>query len=546
VHTIVYRARRILTMNPSRPAATHVAVRDGIIVAVGDAQQTGAGEGIAVDDRFSDKVLLPGFVEGHAHVTEGVYWRHPYCGAFDRTDPDGRCWKGAKTVQSVVERLQAAQTELNGGSTPLFGWGLDPLHVGIRRFSRRDLDAVSVTRPVAVIHASGHIVNANTRALEVAGYLRAHIDHPGIPLDADGLPSGELRGPDAYTPVLSAVGIDRSAFAGDEAGLRAYARLAVRAGVTTSTDLVNPMTPEALETMLRVTGETDFPLRLVPAIRGNGRSAEDLIALACRVRERSTNGLRLGAIKLVADGSIQGFSARLREPGYHNGAPQGLWYLAPEWMQAVYEAALREGLQVHTHTNGDQATELAIDRTERALRKHPWADHRFTLQHCQLADRAQLRRMATLGICVNFFANHHFYWGDQHYGQTVGPERAERMNPCRSAEQLGVPWTIHSDAPVTPLGPLHVAWCAVNRLTASGRRLGEGERVDAETALRAITLGAAYTLRLDGEIGSIECGKRADFAVLEEDPLEAPAERLKNLKVWGVVQGGRVFAAAST
>jgi predicted amidohydrolase YtcJ len=70
--------------------------------------------------------------------------------------------------------------------------------------------------------------------------------------------------------------------------------------------------------------------------------------------------------------------------------------------------------------------------------------------------------------------------------------------------------------------------------------------VDAETALRAITLGAAYTLRLDGEIGSIECGKRADFAVLEEDPLEAPAERLKNLKVWGVVQGGRVFAAAST
>jgi predicted amidohydrolase YtcJ len=117
------------------------------------------------------------------------------------------------------------------------------------------------------------------------------------------------------------------------------------------------------------------------------------------------------------------------------------------------------------------------------------------------------------------------------------------MNPCASAQDIGVPWTIHSDAPVTPMGPLHVAWCAVNRRTASGRLLGAHERVSVEHALRAVTLGAAYTLHLDGEMGSIECGKQADFAVLDDDPLTVAPEHLKDISVWGTVQGGRVFSA---
>jgi predicted amidohydrolase YtcJ len=119
-----------------------------------------------------------------------------------------------------------------------------------------------------------------------------------------------------------------------------------------------------------------------------------------------------------------------------------------------------------------------------------------------------------------------------------------RMNACATALAHGVPLAIHSDAPITPLGPLFTAWCAVHRLTASGRVLGEHERISVGDALRAITLGAAYTLKLDGEIGSIECGKRADFCVLEDDPLTVPPAKLKDIAVWGVVQGGRVFAAA--
>jgi predicted amidohydrolase YtcJ len=212
-------------------------------------------------------------------------------------------------------------------------------------------------------------------------------------------------------------------------------------------------------------------------------------------------------------------------------------------MREVYTLALKAGVQIHTHTNGDEATELVLDCMEAALAASPSPDHRFTLKHCQLADDAQFRRIKALDMNVNLFANNHFYWGDQHRAVTVGPERAERMNAARSALDNGVPLAIHSDAPITPLGPLFTAWCAVHRLTASGQVLGEQQRISAVEALRAITLGAAHTLKLDGEIGSIECGKRADFCVLDEDPTTADPMRLKDMKPWGTVQGGRVFAA---
>ena len=161
----------------------------------------------------------------------------------------------------------------------------------------------------------------------------------------------------------------------------------------------------------------------------------------------------------------------------------------------------------------------------------------------QLANAAQFRRMHALGAGVNLFANHHFYWGDQHRDVTVGPERAERMNACRSALDAGVPFAVHSDAPITPIGPLFTAWCAVNRRTASGRVLGQAQRIGVQQALHAVTLGAAWTLKLDGEIGSIECGKRADFCVLHDDPTTVAPDALKDVRVWGTVQGGRVFQA---
>ncbi|MCC6850855.1 MAG: amidohydrolase [Rubrivivax sp.] len=554
--TTVFAARRILTMNRSRPEATHVAVRDGRILAVGslDEVTTSAGKGpVDVDDRFAARVLLPGLVEGHSHLMAGTLWRYVYCGCFDATDPQGRTWPGAKSLEAVVAALARAAAEAPAdaaGDAAIVGWGFDPIYFDDgtdgtrgRRCTRADLDRVSATRPVAVLHASGHILNVNTVGLERAGFLRAGIAHPAFPLGADGLPTGELKGPEAMLPVLGHVGLTREFLSGDEAGMRAFARLAVRAGVTTATDLAATLNEPEVATLVRVTGEADYPVRLVPLLRLIGLTPADAVARAVELRAHSGDRLRLGGIKVVADGSIQGFSARLLWPGYHNGAPAGLWYTPPQAVQECYRLALAAGVSVHTHTNGDEATEMALDQLAAALVQVPRRDHRFTLQHVQLANAAQFRRMRALGAGVNLFANHIFYWGDEHRRITVGPERAARMNACATALREGVPLAIHSDAPITPLAPLFTAWCAVNRLTASGHVLGAAERITVAEALEAITLGAAYSLGLDGEIGSIECGKRADFCVLDDDPTAVPPERLKDVPVWGTVQGGRVFAA---
>ena len=121
--------------------------------------------------------------------------------------------------------------------------------------TRQDLDRVSTARPIGIMHASGHIMNVNTRALELAGMLRKGVNHPGIPLGDDGLPTGEMKGPDAMTPLGPHVGLDRGLLASDEPGLRAFARLCVRKGVTTAADLANLLPQPAVEMMLRVTGE---------------------------------------------------------------------------------------------------------------------------------------------------------------------------------------------------------------------------------------------------------------------------------------------------
>ena len=541
----IYQARKIVTMNPARPLSTHVAVRDGHILGAGSLDELAGWGDHQLDTGFADHILMPGLVEGHSHVAEGVLWRFVYCGYFDRVDPDGRNWLGVTTIEDVLARLVEANARLPDPKQPLTGWALDPIYFDNRRMTRHDLDRVSADRPIGIMHASGHIMNVNSKALELAGLLRTGLNHPGIALGGDGLPIGEIKGPDAMTPLGPHVGLDRGLLASDEPGLRSFARLCVRKGVTTAADLANLLPPPAVEMMLRVTGEAQFPARIVSLRIAAGLSPTELIARALELRQLSSDRLRLGRVKVIVDGSIQGFSARLLAPGYYNGAANGLWYIAPEQLREIFERALAAGVQVHSHTNGDEATELVLDTMTEVLRRYSAPDHRFTLQHCQLANAAQFRRMRALGICVNLFPNHHFYWGDQHYALTVGPERAERMNACATALFHGVPLAIHSDAPVTPLGPLFTAWCAVNRRTFSGRILGSEERISVAEALRTITLGAAYTLGLDAEIGSIECGKRADFAVLEDDPTEIGADDLKDVRIWGTVLGGHPFAAAS-
>ena len=534
----LFEARRIITMNPSRPDATHIAVRDGRVLTVGTQAEFDGLDAVA-DRRFADKVILPGFVEGHAHVMEGTLWRQTYVGAGDRRSPDGRRVPGLRDIGAVVDRLSEADRSIADPDQLLYGWGFDPLHLGGARLTRHDLDRVSTTRPVMVHHASLHITNVNSQLLEMAGFdENTAID--GVPKLPDGTPSGELQGIAARLRLFRGLGYNPMSGTLDAADVARFGAAAQLQGITTIADLHNDLT-DATVAVYGAACVEGLPVRIVPALASVSCPPEDGVARIGRLAAASTDRLRFGIVKIVVDGSIQGFTARLLPPGYHNGAPNGLWYVAPEDLDRIVGVYHAAGIQLHIHTNGNEATEAALDAVEKAQIARPRPDHRHTLQHCQMATEAQLRRVKALGLCLNLFSNHLYYWGDAHHDLTMGPERAARIDAAGSAARLGIPLAIHSDAPVTPLGPLFTAWCAVNRTTSSGRVLGPDERLSVAQALHAVTLGAAYTLRMDHCVGSIEAGKFADFAVLDADPYEVPSEALKDVPIHATVLGGRVF-----
>ncbi len=533
--TRVFKARKILTMDPLRPTASHVAVREGRILAVGDANCAAPWGDFTVDDRLADTVIMPGLVEGHAHLMAGAMWQFTYVGYHDRTDPDGRAWAGIDTADAMIARLRDGAAQSN---EKVFGWGFDPIFLSSERLNKTHLDQVSTDRPVAVLFSNFHLMCVNSVALEMAGY-DADTPLEGVVKGPDGTPTGELQEMAAMFPVLRRMEIDFRTLSQSEDAIQSYGKIATRAGVTTMTDLYSMLEDEDIALMRRLTGADDYPLRIVPALGASGAPAH-VADKALALREQSTDKLRLGAVKLMTDGSIQGWTARVRWPGYVGGQPNGIWNTAPAEIFALTEEMQRRGVQMHIHVNGDEAAEVSLEALEAAARAHPWPGARHVLQHCQMMDRALFARAAELGVACNIFANHLWYFGDQHAALTIGPDRANRMDATRTALDTGVMTAIHSDAPVTPLGPLFTAWCAVNRETMTGQVLGPEERISVSEALELITLGAARTLRLDHEIGSIEPGKRADFAVLGDDPTDGDGATLKDVPVLGTVFGGRV------
>jgi predicted amidohydrolase YtcJ len=542
----IFHARSILTMNPGQDRATHVAVRDGKILAVG--MKEDAAKWIEawpadtkLDERFADQVLMPGFVEGHSHLMEGLMWDYIYVGFYDRMGPDGKVWSGLKTIEAVTTRLKEFDDARDDKSAPIIAWGFDPIFFGDRRLNRDDLDAVSTQCPALILHSSLHIVNTNSFIINEAG-VDANNNSEFIRRNDDGQPTGEFLGQVGLFMAMRATGLDLLAAFSKPHVLENFASVAQRAGVTTATDLANSLPEDAVKGLCAATERREFPVRLVIAYSGNAAEAEDGIKRLKEVAPLQNDKLRMNIVKLVGDGSIQGFSARLKWPGYENGSPNGLWYIEPDRLNKLILDYNKAGIQIHVHANGDETIDAVLNAFEAALSAHSHPDHRHTLQHCQMADRAQFKRMKALGLGVNLFSNHIFYWGDAHIEQTMGRDRANRLDDAGAALAEGIPLAIHSDAPVTAIGPLFTAWCAVNRVTSTGQRLGgDAQRISVDEALEAITLGAAYSLKMDSEIGSIEIGKLADFAVLSHNPKDEEPEKLKDISVVATVVGGHVF-----
>jgi predicted amidohydrolase YtcJ len=545
----IFTARRIITMNPSQPDAIAVAVHEGRILSVGSLDHVQSAVGDAtVDRQFEDKVLMPGLIEPHMHaLMSGLQWQSAYLGYYDRVAPDGTAAPGCRDKAAILDRLGKAIREWDGEGGIFTAWGIDPSLLGDATLTAADLDAVCGDVPVLVHNTSGHIDYANSEMLRLAG-IDASTNVEGIVKDADGNPTGEIREMRAMAllrPLLAGHTPERMQRAVRDAG-----RMAVRAGCTTISDWAFGLQADALDACVAVTREEDYPARLAlapfaPILRTQAGSPEGAVEAWREMKRAEHERLIVRSAKFMVDGSIQGFTGLMRWPVHHNGAPNGIANTTPEQLTELMRAFHRAGVQCVTHTNGDAAIDMALDAIETVLTELPRPDHRFRLEHVQMGTRDQFERMAKLGVGAVLFPVHLYFWGDVHRTVTIGPDRAARMNAVRTALDTGVRVAFHSDEPVTPVGPLFSAWCAVNRKTASGFVLGEPERIRVTEALRAITIDAAYLQHRDRDAGSIEVGKLADFAVLEADPLAENPSALKDIPVWGTVLAGEPHPATS-
>lgn len=493
-----------------------------------------------IDHRFSELVLTAGFVEAHAHSMAGMYHEIPYVGWFAREMPDGTVVEGIRSTDALIDRLRSI-AEVTPEGESIVVTGFDPIYLDTERLNADHLDKASTTHPIFVFHANGHLATVNTATLSKYS-IGPDASAPGVGRFADGRLNGELREPAAmalareeFRHIVRTVSSPET-FEHFSAAMR-------NVGITTVADLGNlfHVNERSRQQIRDMTIADDFPIRFVSASRLGGATSDVNEALehVLAARAYAHDKLHFPVVKLVLDGSIQGFTAMVSWPGYFTGEDHGLFLVPPESVVDLFRPFHQAHIGIHCHCNGDITSQVFLDAIEQLLSEHAWLDHRHTVTHAQLMTPAQMRKAKNLNVAANFFVNHMWFWGDQHRHITVGPDRAQHLNACGTADRIGLSYSIHTDAPVTPPGHLHTMWAAMNRRTPTGDVLGDSERISVDRAFHAVTIDAAYQLHMDHLVGSLEVGKFADMTVLEADPYEVDPEAVADIGVWGTVLSGR-------
>ncbi len=530
----------VVTVDNQDSIADALAVRDGRIVAVGrrDDVMALAGPDTILTD-LAGRALLPGFIDAHGHLAGTG---EKLASANLSPPPIGRVTCMPDLQREMREHIE--RNDLKPGDW-VVGIGYDDTAIEERRHpDRDDLDAVSSEHPVLAVHVSGHLIGVNRLALELAGITRDTGDPEGghIRRREDGEPDGVLD-----ETAMSMIYARVPQPAPEEAMERVLAACATYAefGATTAQEAALYQ-PSFVHACLVLDAAGRLPL--------------DVVAYPLLIHARAmlvsagepTGRLRFGGMKLQTDGSIQGYTAYLSRP-YHvpalgkDPAYAGFpVFERQERLNALVADGYENGWQVMAHANGDAAIQMVIEAVAAAEGRFPGRDRRSTIIHAQTIREDQLDEVARLGLSLSFFPGHVYYWGDRHRDIFLGPERAARINPMRSALDRGIPMTLHHDSPVTPPDILTLVWAAVNRVTSAGHELGPDQRLTPREALRAVTIDAARQLFEEERKGSLETGKLADLVVLSANPLGIHRMAIRDINVEEAIkEGGTVYSRST-
>jgi hypothetical protein len=540
----VYSGGDILTMVGDQPQYVEaLAVRDGRIVAVGsksDVVKAAGGRLQQID--LAGKTLLPGFIDAHSHI---LNYADSLAQGNLAPQPIGKITRIADLV-AEMQRLQR-ETKAAPGEW-LIGQGYDQdFLVEKRHPTADDLDAAFPENPVVLLHASGHMLVANSLALKAAGVGAETKDPVGgtfIRKPGGSEPAGLVQEMAMYSfqsfikaPRKPEVDIDLLKRAIDHYTANGY---------TTAAEHL--LMPEKMPLIESAADQGVFKIDLVAAPAFT--IAKEIIGTGKLKWGEYRNGLKYVGIKVAVDGSPQGKTAFLTKP-YRTPVPgcsndcHGFSNITQDDLNALFILAYRHKVQLFSHCNGDAAIDMMIKAHQFAEQQlgevNP--DRRTVIIHSQIMRPDQLDSYKKFGLLPSFFSNHVFYWGDVHLAN-LGAERAGFISPLASAFARGIKASNHTDATVTPTDPMFLLWTSVNRLTRSNKVLGENERITPYQGLVAMTANAAWEYFEEKTKGTLEVGKIADLVILTENPLKVDAGAIKDIKVLETVKAGKtVFTA---
>lgn len=526
-------------MDPSLPEATAVAVRDGRIVEVGSVESLQpwlTRHEHVIDDRFADDVVLPGFIDPHVHpsMMAGLLaceWITP-----EAWDLPGRSIPATTSPDGYWERLRELEASGAPGE-PLVVYGHHPQFHG--PVDREALEEVSADRPIVVWPRGYHEFRCNGAALEWLNAEEATAWDPYIDLDSGRMwESGMAWGMRILNPHLIGDGRLDDLLVG-------IADMAHRGGVTTLCDagygIGGP--DRDLEAFISVYGGARAPFRtyLMPSAMVfqlvSKEEAKDRMEAMTGTFDDLVQHLR--SVKFYADGSFMSQLCQVGEPGFIDGH-EGAWMSEPDRLAHQIRPYWEDGYQINVHATGDGGLEATLGAVETLMAETPRFDYRTVVQHFALSTQAQVRRLAALGCAVQANGYYMAQFGDVMVDEWLGTERASLITRVGSARRNGVSVALHSDLPMGPLKPLEGASLLATRRTASGRVPASTECLTPWDALAAVTIEAAWQLKLDHEIGSLAAGKRADMTVLANDPFETDPVDWPDIGIVATVLGGAV------
>lgn len=547
----IFVARQVITMDPSQPRADAVAVVGDRIAAVGTLAELQAMAGdkpYDVDQTFADRVILPGFVEQHVHPVLAGLTMPSVVISIEPWDTTSGFSEQVRNEADYQTRLREALAAHSDKSQTFVTWGYHHYFHG--PMSRALLDSLAPDFPVVVWHRSCHEFYLNSKVMEEYGiddaYLASFTPSEAAQSDLETghfFEQGALKLLERLAPAVATPERLRE-------GLEFTVDYYHRNGITTCCEPGGFYSKPLQEAINAVYSPDTTPFnhyfigdgKTFAAMQRDDPGA--MIAMAEGVLDWGQGRTRYlpNQIKFLTDGAIYSQLMMMKD-GYTDGH-EGAWIMDPEVFNYAFQNFWDANYHIHVHNNGDLGMDVLLDNLEQAQRRKPRFDHRMTIVHFGFAETEQVQRAARLGAIVSANPYYVTALAGRYKDFGIGPERAARMVPLADVKAAGMSMSFHSDMPMAPAKPLQLVWSAMNRLTAEGEAAGPEQRIDIDTALKAITLDAAYSIRLENEIGSITPGKLANFTILDTSPYDVNPEDVGTIKVWGTVLEGRVQPVA--